>query len=113
MEPETPTPPVSFNVSPQFICVAIPSLLSQSPLENFYIYPTSSYPGVEHGFSTASELVWKRVLQDHSKTLRRVSIHRILVSFNVLEMICKYCSNLKELFVVVAPINKFKVSAKR
>jgi len=85
------------------VFVAVTSLLSQSPLENFHIYPTSSYPDQEHGFSLASELLWDSIVRAHAKTLRRVSIHQVLISFQALEMFCESCVKLEELFVVVPP----------
>jgi len=99
-------PPLSFPDNYEQLCVGIVSLLSQSPLEAFHFYPTSRWHLDKDdggGASMASESLWDKLIHNHAKTLRRVSIYQITITSKTLTMICESCMKLEDLFVVVWP----------
>ncbi|TFK27718.1 hypothetical protein FA15DRAFT_585861 [Coprinopsis marcescibilis] len=87
---------------------AVVSLLSQSPLERFHIYATST-PSDTGNFDDSVALLplLPQFLQDlvltHGQRLTRFSIHRMPLGLQTIEAICRGCNNLQELFIVVEP----------
>ncbi|KAL0946041.1 hypothetical protein HGRIS_012315 [Hohenbuehelia grisea] len=76
----------------------IVSLVADVPLERFQIYSVGAV--VE---APLTQTFWARILDHHAARLTRLSVHRMLISLDVIEDICLRCDNLDQLFVVVEP----------
>ncbi|KAF8065030.1 hypothetical protein FPV67DRAFT_166766 [Lyophyllum atratum] len=74
------------------------NLLSTSPLQNFHIYS----PGAFYE-SPSTEAFWSQLVATHGHSLLRFSVHRMLISLRSIEDICRRCTALEQLFVVVEP----------
>ena len=73
-------------------------LLSSSPLETFQVY--------SDGFSLDSPIsneLWSQLILTHGKRLLRISVHRMLISWEAIHSICVQCTKLEELFLHVDP----------
>lgn len=66
------------------------------PLQTFQIYSSGSF--IE---SPGTERLWSNLVTAHKDGLVRFSIHRMLISLGAIEDICRRCTQLEELFVVV------------
>jgi hypothetical protein len=74
----------------------VSNLLNYSPLEQFHIYST----GATFEATMTNEF-WQRIIAAHGNRLTRFSVHRMLISLDAIEDICRRCGMLEELFVVV------------
>ncbi|KAH0578581.1 hypothetical protein J132_02009 [Termitomyces sp. J132] len=74
------------------------SLLSASPLQKFQIYS----PGAFYE-SPWTELFWSQLVTTHGHRLYQFSVHRMLISLTAIEEICRRCTVLQQLFIVVEP----------
>ncbi|THU86166.1 hypothetical protein K435DRAFT_684186 [Dendrothele bispora CBS 962.96] len=71
--------------------------VSPPPLESFHIYsPTTFFEP-----STSTSLFFHNLVSVHHATLKKISIHRMLIGMEVIERICRTCEELEELVVVV------------
>uniref|UniRef100_A0A0W0FIC2 F-box domain-containing protein n=1 Tax=Moniliophthora roreri TaxID=221103 RepID=A0A0W0FIC2_MONRR len=68
------------------------------PLEIFQLYSTSPT-----SMATTSKRFWFDIVSAHQDRLIRFSVHRMLVSLDSIEDICRRCKRLEQLFVVVEP----------
>ena len=73
-------------------------LLSDSPIEVFQIYSDFSSKDC-----TISYELWTQLLLAHGKRLLRISVNRILMSWEVVHSICVECTKLEPLFLFVDP----------
>lgn len=73
-------------------------LLSSSPLQNFHIYST----GMFYEFLPTDEF-WAPFLAEHATRLLKFSVHRMLVGMQAISEICRRCTALEQLFIVVEP----------
>ena len=71
-------------------------LLSDSPLEIFQIYSAV----LSLDCPVADEL-WTQLLLTHGKRLLQISVHRTLISWEVIHIICVQCTKLEQLCLVV------------
>ncbi|KAG5643518.1 hypothetical protein DXG03_000710 [Asterophora parasitica] len=71
-------------------------LLSHAPLQNFHIYSTGAFYE-----SPSTEEFWAGLVATHGKRLVRFSVHRMLISLRAIEEICRRCSVLQQLFIVI------------
>lgn len=74
----------------------VTSLLSASPLEVFQVYSL----GAVLEASMTNEF-WSGIVTAHEARLTRISVHRMLVSMDAIEDICRRCTALEQLFIVV------------
>ncbi|GLB39724.1 hypothetical protein LshimejAT787_0702340 [Lyophyllum shimeji] len=74
------------------------TLLSAAPLRNFHIYSTGAFYE-----SPSTEPFWSQLVATHGPRLLRFSVHRMLISLKSIEDICRRCTNLQQLFIVVEP----------
>jgi len=74
-------------------------LLSASPLEVFQIYSAGAFLDSP----TITDELWSQLMVTHGKRLHRISIHRILTSWETIHSICVQCSKLEEFSLVVEP----------
>ncbi len=72
------------------------SLLASSPLEVFQIYSTGA---VFESPPTAQ--FWRNIVSHHGSRLTRLSVHRMLIGLDSIEDICRRCTRLEQLFIVV------------
>ncbi|KAF9026810.1 hypothetical protein BDZ89DRAFT_987670 [Hymenopellis radicata] len=72
------------------------SLLASSPLEVFQIYSTGA---VFESPPTAQ--FWRNIVSSHGSRLTRFSVHRMLIGLDSIEDICRRCTRLEQLFIVV------------
>lgn len=73
-------------------------LLSLAPLEIFQIYSTGAFfepPSTNH--------FWSQLVTMHGHRLKRFSVHRMLVSLDAIDDICRRCTSLEQLFIVIEP----------
>jgi len=77
------------------------NLLASSSLERFQIYSTSLWGDPISEGRLQTELLLRHIAETHANTLRRFSVHRILMSFDTIQIICNLCHRLEELFVVL------------
>lgn len=75
---------------------AVVHLISASPLELFQIYSTGAFFE-----SPMTDNLWNQLIMTHGKRLVRFSVHRMLISLEAISNICRQCTNLEQLFVVV------------
>lgn len=73
-------------------------LLSASPLETFRIYSA----GLSLDSPISDEL-WSQLILTHGQRLLRISVHRMLISWEAIHNICVQCTKLEQLFLVVDP----------
>ncbi|KAF8816309.1 hypothetical protein BYT27DRAFT_7184152 [Phlegmacium glaucopus] len=73
-------------------------LLSASPLECFQIYSAGALLD-----SPIIDELWSQLIAAHGKRLLRISIHRMLISWEAIHSICVQCTGLEQLFLVVDP----------
>ncbi|KAE9407959.1 hypothetical protein BT96DRAFT_743267, partial [Gymnopus androsaceus JB14] len=71
-------------------------LPSTVPLKTFQMYSSGTF--IE---SPATERLWSDLVTAHKDRLVRFSIHRMLISLRAIEDICRRCTQLEELFVVI------------
>lgn len=71
-------------------------LPSTVPLKTFQMYSSGTF--IE---SPATEILWSDLVTAHKERLVRFSIHRMLISLRAIEDICRRCTQLEELFVVI------------
>ena len=71
------------------------SLLSSAPLHRFQIYSSDGAFCPSFG-----DELWQTFVHDHGSRLVRFSVHRMLLSFDVIQAICLGCVALEEFFVV-------------
>ncbi|KAJ3988777.1 hypothetical protein F5890DRAFT_1402401 [Lentinula detonsa] len=75
----------------------IAALLPASvPLETFQVYSSGKFME-----DPATERLWSDIVIAHQDHLTRFSIHRILISLNIIEDICRRCTKLEQLFIVI------------
>lgn len=74
----------------------IATLLAAAPLERFHIYSTDAVSKIPD-----SNDFWDTMINNHGRRLKRISLHRMLVSFRTIKDFCSRCPNLEQLFVVV------------
>ncbi|KIK68548.1 hypothetical protein GYMLUDRAFT_68403 [Collybiopsis luxurians FD-317 M1] len=67
------------------------------PLETFQIYSSGAF--IEE--SPATEGLWAELVSAHKDRLTRFSVHRMLISIEAIEDVCRRCTKLEELFVVI------------
>ena len=73
-------------------------LLSLAPLEIFQIYSTDVFfesPSTNH--------FWFKLVTMHGHRLKRFSVHRMLVSLDAIDDICRRCTSLEQFFLVLEP----------
>jgi hypothetical protein len=76
----------------------IAALLPESvPLEIFHIYSSGAF--IED--SPLTERLWSELVAAHKDRLIRFSVHRMLISIHAIEDICRRCTKLEQLFVVI------------
>jgi hypothetical protein len=75
---------------------AVTEIVSTSPLERFQVYSTGST--LE---ASSTDELWTSLVQKHGHRLRRISVHRMLISLSSINKICSSCPNLEELFLVM------------
>jgi hypothetical protein len=73
-------------------------LLSASPLELFQIYAAGVFL-----YSPVTDELWRQLILTHGKRLLRISVHRMLISWEAIHSICVQCTKLEQLFLVVDP----------
>jgi len=73
-------------------------LLSASPLEYFQIYSAGVFLD-----SPITDELWSQLILAHGKRLLRISVHRMLISWEAIHTICVQCTKLEQLFLVVDP----------
>lgn len=73
-------------------------LLSDSPLETFQIYSS----GLSLDCPVTDEL-WTQLILTHGQRLLRISVHRTLISWEAIHIICVQCTKLEQLFLVIDP----------
>jgi hypothetical protein len=73
-------------------------LSSDVPLEMFQVYSTGAFFE-----SPMTKQFWSDIVTAHQDRLIRFSVHRMLISLESIEDICKRCTRLEQLFVVVEP----------
>ncbi|KAF5389672.1 hypothetical protein D9757_004129 [Collybiopsis confluens] len=93
---------VTLTVSQQtpldiWINEVIELLPSDIPLEAFQIYSSGAF--IEMSLET--ERLWAELVAAHKDRLTRFSIHRMLISNGAIENICRQCTKLEALFVVI------------
>jgi hypothetical protein len=76
-----------------------PSDTVSVPLESFQIYSSGAF----FESSRVTDQFWFDLVQTHKDRLKRISVHRMLISMAAIEDICRKCVELEELFVVVEP----------
>lgn len=74
-------------------------LLSPAPIEVFQMYSTFAY--FDAGSNEAMERFCSNIVNTHGHRLRRFSVHRMRISMSAVNDICRRCTNLEQLFVVV------------
>ncbi|KAF5371581.1 hypothetical protein D9758_003430 [Tetrapyrgos nigripes] len=80
--------------------IPVPVLnLPPIPLESFQIYSTGAF----FESSSITNQFWFNLVDAHHGWLKRISVHRMLISLEAIEEICRRCRELEELFVVVEP----------
>ena len=79
-----------------WISEMIELLPASVPLKTFQIYSSGTF--IE---SPATERLWSNLVTAHKDGLIRFSIHRMLISLRAIKDICRRCTQLEELFVVV------------
>ena len=79
-------------------------LLSTSPLEIFQIYSA----GLSLDSPISDEL-WSQLILTHGKRFLRISVHRILISWEAIHSICVQCAKLEQLFLVVDPSSLVRI----
>ncbi|KAJ8522413.1 hypothetical protein ONZ45_g1000 [Pleurotus djamor] len=72
------------------------ALLQQAPLQQLQIYSTGTRPG-----DPSDDQHWTRLINQHCDRLTRFSIHRMLLSLDVIDNICRRCVVLEQLFVAI------------
>ena len=73
-------------------------LLSLAPLEVFQIYSTDAFfesPSTNH--------FWSQLVTAHEHRLKRFSVHRMLMSLDAIDDICRRCTSLEQFFLVLEP----------
>ncbi|KAL4253257.1 hypothetical protein ABKN59_004757 [Abortiporus biennis] len=71
-------------------------LLSSSSLQHFHISTVGGE--VSQEFDTK---FCERIVRVHGNTLRRVSVHRLRMSIEAIDLICRLCPHLQQLFIVL------------
>ena len=74
------------------------NLLSSSSLEVFRIYSAGDLLD-----ATATDYLWTSLVRTHGHRLKKLSVHRMLISIDSISGICLFCPSLEELFVLIAP----------
>lgn len=74
------------------------NLLSTAPLEVFRIYSTGDLLD-----ATATDYLWTSLVRTHGHRLKKLSVHRMLISIDSISGICLSCPTLEELFVFIEP----------
>ena len=74
------------------------NLLSSCPLEVFRIYSTGDLLDAK-----ATKYLWSSLVRTHGHRLKKLSVHRMLISSDSLFRICLFCPCLEELFVIIEP----------
>jgi len=74
------------------------NLLSLAPLEIFQIYSTGALFE-----SPPTNPFWSQLVRTHGLRLKRFSVHRMLISLGAIDDICRHCTSLEQLFIVVEP----------
>ena len=74
------------------------NLLSSSSLEVFRIYSAGDLLD-----ATATDYLWTSLVRKHGHRLKKLSVHRMLISIDSISGICLFCPSLEELFVLIAP----------
>ncbi|KIJ91199.1 hypothetical protein K443DRAFT_115368 [Laccaria amethystina LaAM-08-1] len=74
------------------------NLLSSAPLEVFRIYSTGDLLD-----ATATDYLWTSLVRTHGHRLKKLSVHRMLISIDSISGICLFCPSLEELFVLIEP----------
>jgi len=67
------------------------------PLETFQIYSSGAFLESQPG----TERLWAELVSAHRHRLVRFSVHRILLSIKAIEHICRQCTRLEQLFIVI------------
>ncbi|KAF9078782.1 hypothetical protein BDP27DRAFT_1206321 [Rhodocollybia butyracea] len=67
------------------------------PLETFQIYSSGAFIESQPG----TERLWADLVTAHKHRLVRFSVHRILLSLSAIEDICRRCTKLEQLFIVI------------
>ncbi|KAK7047461.1 hypothetical protein VNI00_006692 [Paramarasmius palmivorus] len=80
-------------------------LSSDVPLEMFQVYSTGAFFE-----SPMTKQFWSDIVTAHQDRLIRFSVHRMLISLESIEDICKRCTKLEQLFVVVEPNSLARLS---
>jgi len=73
-------------------------LLSLAPLEIFQIYSTGAFFE-----SPRTNDFWSQLVTTHGHRLRRFSVHRMLLSLDAIDDICRRCPSLEQFFLVLEP----------
>jgi hypothetical protein len=73
-------------------------MLSLAPLEIFQIYSTGVF--VE---SLSTNHFWSQLVTTHGHRLKRFSVHRMLISLDAIDDICRRCTALEQFFLVIEP----------
>ena len=71
-------------------------LLSVAPLQIFQIYSIGAIFE-----SPTTDSFWSKIVTTHFARLTRFSVHRMLISLDAINDICRRCACLEQLFVVV------------
>lgn len=93
--------PITLTINQQtsletWISEVIRLLPASVPLEVFQMYSSGTF--IE---SPGTERLWSNLVTAHKDGLVRFSIHRMLISLEAIKDICRRCTQLEELFVVV------------
>ncbi|KAJ3829552.1 hypothetical protein EV361DRAFT_791836 [Lentinula raphanica] len=76
----------------------IAALLPASvPLKTLQVYSSGAF--IEE--SPVTDRLWSNLILAHQDRLTRFSIHRMLINLDVIEGICRQCTRLEELFIVI------------
>ena len=73
-------------------------LLSNSPLEIFYIRPAGSLSN-----SSVKDELWTELILTHGKRLLQFTVNGTLINWETIHSICVQCTKLEILSVVVDP----------
>jgi hypothetical protein len=94
-----------FRIYPKIWMTHVVHLLSNSPLEIFYIYSN----GLSFDSPVEDEF-WTMIILTHGKRLLEFSVET-LISWEVIHSICVQCTKLEHLSVVVDPDNVVRTLA--
>ena len=90
------TTPTNFASGLEIWCSKVAALVAPAPLRRFQVYS-----GSEAHTQALPDSFCAAIAYAHRATLTRFSVHRISVSLEAIKLVCRFCTQLEQLFVTV------------